>query len=227
MNKFLRTLRRQREFSLLNVLGLGVGIGSALLLFLLVRNELSVDKYHSKFDRIYRVVSTETYRNGITDFDGDAPVPLVDGLRAEFPEVEAAGVVDRQGVQVTIPGTTEKKLHAAADFVDPPVFQIFDMPWLAGAPKPALNDIQTMAISRTTAEAWFGRWQDAMGKTVLLNDDRRPFRITGIMEDPALNTDVEVKIAVSFATFRHDRPDTFTNPDAWDNFSTNVQCYFL
>lgn len=227
MNKFLRTLRRQKEFALLNVLGLGVGIGSALVLFLLVRNELSIDRYHSKLDRIYRVVSTETYRNGTTDLDGNAPPPLVDGLRAEFPEVEAAGDVIRQGMQVTIPGATEKKFQIDADFVDPAVFEIFDMPWIEGNPKTALNDIQTMAISRTTAETWFGRWQDAIGKTVLMNDNRRSFRITGIMADPPANTDVPIKIALSFATYRNDRPGTFTEPGSWDNFSSSVQCYFL
>jgi predicted permease len=225
----LRSLRRQREFSLLNVLGLGVGIGAALLLFLLIRNELSFDTYHSKLDRVYRVVSTETYRSGLMDYDGDAPAPLVEALRREFPEVEAAADVIQQGMTVTIPGQggSNKTLRAAAAYVDPALFQILDLPWLQGNPRTALQDIQTMAISKTIAETWFGDWRSAMGKVVLMNDDRTPFRITGILADPRPNTDVPVSIALSFATFINRHPGIFTDPMNWDNFSSGVQCYFL
>ena len=225
----LRSLRRQKEFSLLNVLGLGVGIGSALLLFLLIRNELSFDTYHSKRDRIYRVVSTETYRSGLMDYDGNAPAPLVDALRQEFPEVEAAADVIGQGMQIAVPGQggVEKKFNVQATYVEPPLFDILDIPWLQGNPRTALNDLQTMAISKKTAQTWFGDWRLAMGKVVLINDDRRPFRITGILTDPHPNTDVPLTIALSFATYRHDLPGEFTDPMNWDSFSSSVQCYFL
>lgn len=84
----LRSIWKQKEFSILNVIGLGVGIGSALLIFLLIRNELSVDQFWPQKDRIYRVVSSETYRNGLKDWDGCAPIPLGDALRNEFPQTE-------------------------------------------------------------------------------------------------------------------------------------------
>jgi ABC-type antimicrobial peptide transport system permease subunit len=225
----LRSLRRQKEFSLLNVLGLGVGIGSALLLFLLIRNELSYDTYHSKRDRIYRVVSTETYRNGTMDYDGDAPIPLVDALRREFPQVEVASDAVEQGLTFIIPGQVgqEKKFAVEAYYVEPSYFQIFDFPWLQGDPKTGLTDLQTMAISKTTAETWFGRWQDAVGKTVLLGREKSPFVIRGVVADPPANSDLQQKVFVSFETLRRDRPGQFTDPDNWDNFSSNVQCYFL
>lgn len=223
----LRSLRRQKEFSLLNIFGLGVGIGSALLLFLLIRNELSFDTYHAKRDRIYRVVSTETYRSGLMDYDGDAPLPLVDALRLEFPQVEAAADVLRSGAHFAIPGPGDKKFHAEIYYVEPPLFDILDFSWLAGNPKTALNEINTMAISKTTAETWFGHWQDAMGKTVLMNDDRKPFRITGILADPRPNTDIPLRVVLSFATFRAEQPGVFTDPGNWDSFSSSAQCYFL
>ncbi|TDW99714.1 ABC transporter permease [Dinghuibacter silviterrae] len=225
----LRSLRRQKEFSLLNVLGLGVGIGSALLLFLLIRNELSYDTYHSKRDRIYRVVSTETYRNGTMDYDGDAPIPLVDALRQEFPEVEAATDVFLDGAQFIVPGPggSEKKFKEAINYAEPSFFQIFDRPWIQGDPKTGLTDLQTMAISKTIARRWFGGEQDVVGRIVYMGDHRAPFRITGVVADPPGNTDLQIHIFVSFATFRRDYPTQFTDPTSWDSFSSNVQCYFL
>ena len=233
MNKnttfILRSLWRQKEFSLLNVLGLGVGIGSALVLFMLIRYERSFDTFHTKLDRIYRVVSSETYRSGITEFDGDAPVPLVDALRREFPQVEAAADVYRSWQQIDIPGKggAEKKFVSESYFVEPSLFSILDFPWLQGNPQADLSEPYTMAIAQSVAETWFGHWQDVVGKTVLVGDERRPYQITGIMKDPPPNTDVSIKIAFSFATFRTISPGWFTDPVNWDSFSSGSQCYFL
>src|SRR5580698_872711 len=91
----LRGLWRRKSFTLLNTLGLSVGISASLLIFLLIRYELSIDRFHSQLDRIYRVVSTETYRNGVMEYDGNAPTPLADGLRRDFPQPEQVAPVWR------------------------------------------------------------------------------------------------------------------------------------
>src|SRR5690349_1401053 len=93
----IRSLWRNKFFSLLNISGLAVGIGVSLLIFLLIRYELSVDSWHTNRDRIYRVISVEAYRNGTTDYDGCAPVPLADAFRREFPQAEQVAHVDRAG----------------------------------------------------------------------------------------------------------------------------------
>ena len=227
-----RGLWRKKSFSLLNVLGLAVGIAAALLIFLLIRYELSIDKFHSKRDRIYRVVSTETYRNGLVDFDGCSPEPLADAMIKEFPQAEKVAHVWKAGqVQFGIPslsgGPDKQVLTNGAYYADPELFQIFDFPWIAGDPGTALRETYTVAISRSLADSWFGHWQDALGKTLLQGPERKPYRITGIMEDAPSNTDISLKVVFSYSTYRSWNEKALADPTNWDNFSTASQCFFL
>src|SRR3569833_1949550 len=220
----LRSLWRNKSFSLLNIGGLAVGIAVSLLIFLLIRYELSVDSWHSKRDRIYRVCSIEFYRNGTTDYDGSAPIPVADALRKEFPQAEEVAHVWRVGSwPFTLPGAGGgDDKYVKADnifFADTPIFKIFDIPWLAGNPTTALKDEYTMAIARNVAESWFGHWQDAVGKTVFQGEDRRPYRITGIMEAAPPNTDLPFNVVLSYPTYRAWNKEDLANPMSWDNFS--------
>src|ERR1700679_708046 len=174
----LRGLWRAKSFSLLNIAGLAVGISASLLIFLLIRYELSIDNFHSKRDRIYRVVSTETYRTGVMQYDGCAPTPLADGLRHDFPQPEKVAAVWRVGdAQFGIPspngGRDKQVLAKEVYFADGALFGIFDFPWLAGDPQTGLKEAYTMAISRSFAASWFGSWQNAMGKTIIWGDTQK------------------------------------------------------
>src|SRR5438105_1394733 len=84
----LRRLRNNKTASVLNIAGLSVGIGMSLMIFMIIRYELSIDSFHQKRDRIYRVVSQETYRNGAVEYDGDVPIALGEPLQQEFPQPE-------------------------------------------------------------------------------------------------------------------------------------------
>jgi ABC-type antimicrobial peptide transport system permease subunit len=228
----LRSLWRNKSFSLLNIAGLAVGIAASLLIFILIRYELSVDRWHSKRDRIYRVISVEAYRNGTIDYNGCAPTPLADALRREFPQAEQVAHVLRAGKwPFILPGVkkSDERLVATDDiyFADTTLFNIFDIPWLAGNPGIALKEPYTLAISRSVADSWFGHWQDAIGKTVLQGEGRLPFRVTGVMEDPRPNTDVPMNVVLSYATYRAWNEKELADPRSFDNFSTSSQCFFL
>ena len=80
-----RRLSRDKTFTLLNLAGLAIGIAGALQVYAIISYELGIDRFHHKADRIYRVVSTETYRNGLVDYDGCAPIPLPKAFRGTSP----------------------------------------------------------------------------------------------------------------------------------------------
>jgi putative ABC transport system permease protein len=228
----LRGLWRKKSFTLLNILGLSVGISASLLIFLLVRYELSIDSFHAKRDRIYRVLSTETFRNGVVEDDGCSPIPLADGLRQDFPQPEKIARVWNVGqAQFGIPSTNggRDKQVLAHDvyFADPDLFDIFDFHWVQGNAETALQEPYTMAISKSLAENWYGRWQEAVGKTIVWGDDQKPYKITGILENPPSNTDISLQVVLSYATFRQRHAREFTDPMNWDNFSTGSQCFFV
>lgn len=221
----LRNLWRNRTFSLLNVLGLSVGIATCLVMFLLIRFERSFDTFHSKRDRIYQVTSSWSGgAEGKRIFQG-VPIPLAGALRQEFPQFErVAAVYGVIHAQFTLkePGGEEKKIKETNGvfYAEPDFFDIFDFPWLEGNPLTALRDPNTMAIDQTTAEAWFGSWESAVGKTILL-DHETPVTITGILKDAPANTDLPLRIVLSYATF----PDR--NDKNWHSTNGISTCYAL
>ncbi|WP_440135131.1 FtsX-like permease family protein [Chitinophaga sancti] len=221
-----RSLGKRKMFTLLNTTGLAVGIAAGLLLFILIRHELSIDTFHSKRDRIYRVVSTETYRDGRIDYDGCSPLPMSDALRREFPQAEKVAAMYRDRRYQFAIGD---QLFSAplVYFAEPEIFEIFDFPWLAGDPKTALKEPYTAAISQSIAEKWFGNWQNAIGKVVLEGNERKPYRITGVLENPPGNTDISLNVVLSYATLRTWWTSSFNDPLKWDNFILSSQCYFL
>jgi putative ABC transport system permease protein len=228
----LRGLWRKKSFTLLNTMGLSIGISASLLIFLLIRYELSIDSFHANRDRIYRVVSTETYRTGLMDNDGCAPTPLPDDLRKDFPQPAIVAAVWRVGdAQFGIPlakgGRDKQVLVKDVYFADAALFGIFDFPWVAGDPQSGLKDTYTMAISRSLAANWYGSWQEAIGKTIIWGDVQKPYKITGILEDPPANTDIPLQVVLSYATFREQHAKELVDPKNWDNFSLQSQCFFL
>jgi putative ABC transport system permease protein len=228
----LRGLWRKKSFTLLNTLGLSVGISASLLIFLLIRYELSIDRFHSKLDRIYRVVSTETYRTGQVESLGCVPTPLADGLRRDFPQPGQVAPVWRVGdahfgIPLANGGRDKQVLAKEVYFADAALFGIFDFPWLAGDPQTALKDTYTMAISRSFAANWFGSWQQAMGKTIIWGNAQKPYKVTGVLEDPRANTDIPLQVVLSYATFREQHAKELADPTQWDNFSGASQCFFL
>ncbi|WP_429063735.1 ABC transporter permease [Chitinophaga sp. W2I13] len=101
-----RTLWRKKSFSLLNITGLAVGIGASLLIFLVIRNEMSYDTYQSKRERIFRVVTTFTNRStGEKWRHSMVPAPLASAMRRDFPSLEKVAVAEYiGGAQVYVPG---------------------------------------------------------------------------------------------------------------------------
>src|SRR5688500_80642 len=103
----LRSLRRKLSFTILNVAGLAVGVAAALLIFLVIRHELSYDNYHEKKDRIYRVATLSKSRsNGeIVTRNGGVPLVLPETFRSDFPQLEKVAALWHLGQgQVYVPG---------------------------------------------------------------------------------------------------------------------------
>ena len=227
-NLALRRLGRDKIFTILNLAGLVIGIAAALQVYFIVTYESSIDRFHHNADRIYRVVSTETYRNGLVDYDGSAPMPLWPALRNEFPEPEYVAPVIRNGSEeFTLSGTAKRFQTGEVYFAGPELFGIFDFPWLAGDPASGLARANTAALTRNIADAWFGDWRQAMGKTILAGNEKTPYLVTGIIDDLPQNTDIPLRVVLSYETFRGYIKDQFTNPRAWDNFGVNSQCFFV
>jgi len=198
-----RSIGRNKNYSVINILGLAIGIASCILIFLVVRYEGSFDNFHSKKDRIYRVTTFFSDNSGSGGNRG-TPFPLPEAIRKDYPQLEkVAGLYTNNGDQITItdpkPGKDKTIFNEGRGvfFIEPQFFEIFDFPWLAGDPSTGLSEPYSAALTQEVAERYFGDWKSAIGKTFQLNN-RRVFKITGILKNIPTNTDFPFKILISY-----------------------------
>ena len=225
----IRNLIRHKAFSFLNIAGLAVGIAAAFVLFLVINFELSFDNFHTKEDRIYRVVNEFNHAAG-KDYQTGVPFPFGLALQTDYPQLEAITMVfsgyNNQLSVLDEKGNAVKKFkeETAVVFAQPSFFQIFDYQWLAGDASKALNQPQTVVLTRTAAIKYFGNWQKAIGKFIKL-DNRVLLQVTGILKDMPTNTDFQKQVFVSYATIRQvlDAGE-FTN---WGSVWSDSQCYLV
>lgn len=199
-----RNLLRNRSYATINITGLAVGIAACMLIFLVVQYETSFDNYHRNKARIYRIVKVSSGPDGIHTGVG-TPVPLTDGLRMDFPQIKQLGNIMQNADShyavgdVRNTGALKKFKESLAYYADPGFFRIFDFKWLAGEETTALSTPNTIVLSREEANKFFGDWHAAMGKIVRF-ENNRDLEVTGIFEDTPVNTDIPMKLAVSWAT---------------------------
>ena len=193
-----RNLSKHKSFAIINIAGLTLGIASALVIFLLVRFELSFDTFHSKADRIYRVLSGGP---GEVE-DTGTPHGLMEILKEEFPEVAQVAVaykLNAASTQIEINNQLTREPNIC--FVTPSFFDIFDVSWKVGSPEKSLSQPGQVVIDEDLAQKYFQG--DAMGKSIRLNNEF-DLVVSGILQNAPANTDIPIQIAVSHATFQRE-----------------------
>lgn len=213
----LRNFKRDKWYSLLNILGLTIGITFGVFLIFYIKDELSYDRYNKKADRIYRINSyikepeKETMNWAITQY------PLAPTLIKDFPEVEEAVRFVGNGKTMYKNGDIrffEEKVF----YTDSSIFRVFTHPFLEGDPQTALVAPNSMVLTRSVAEKYFGRNKSFVGKT-LKNDKGEIFNITGVVRDVPKNSHLIFNILISASTLPKDYGG------GWGNF--NIYTYVL
>jgi putative ABC transport system permease protein len=170
-------------YSLMNILGLTLGITSALFLIIYAANEISYDRYHEKADQIYRVSSK------ITEPDDQftwivAQIPFAPQVAQDYPEVEA--YVRFIGLGRTLFTYEDKEFNEENFFyVDSTLFDIFTYKVVKGEVKTALEEPNKIILTETIAAKYFGD-ADPIGKTLKTPD--RTFEVTGVIKDVPQNS---------------------------------------
>src|SRR5690606_28940848 len=180
----LRNLKRKKAYTLVNILGLTLGIVCAILIFALVKYHLSFDTFHTKKERIYRVV-TEEYRTK-SGYNAGVPPPLGRAIRNDYASVEKAARVAAFGdILVTVPfyrdGLKFQEEEGVA-FAEPEFFDIMDFPLLKGDRHTLLTEPNTAAITEHIARKYFNG-ENPIGQTIRLTNrftnQHVDFRVAG------------------------------------------------
>lgn len=175
----LRSFWKTKSISIINVLGLSLGIALCLIIALFVRNELSYDKHFPNAERIYRVTSDIVFGGNVLNMTF-APAPMADAMLEEIPEVEAAVHFRNQG-SFLIKRYEDNIKETNVIFAGKGFLDVFDIPLVSGIKQGALDEPNTMMISQTMADKFF-KGENAVGQTLIL-DNNTDYKITAVYED--------------------------------------------
>ncbi len=191
----LRNLARQKLYSLINILGLAVGLACTILIYLWVNDELSYDKFHENGENIYRVVENQFYAGGEIFPVAVTPDPIGKALVDQYPEIENS--VRLAGRERTVK-YRDKVYSEELLFASPSIFDVFTFPLLMGDKEKVLSDLYSVVISEKIALKYFGD-QDPMGKQLTVGDF--DVTVTGVMKTIPSNSHLKFDIAIPFMLF--------------------------
>ncbi|MEZ4896123.1 MAG: FtsX-like permease family protein [Saprospiraceae bacterium] len=228
----IRKIVRHKRLNLLNILGLGIGTAAVLLIYQIIRYELSFNKNFKNYDRIVRMVGERNSPESGRSFQmGIATAAMISAQRT-VPQFAASTRVRLYRPTIIVPGPSGgaplKKLELRgrdlALFAEPSWFEIFGGQPVAGEQATALTEPGNLIISRKLAETCFDHWQNATGQTLML--DNEPMTIRGVMEDVPENCDLPVRMLISYETLLAN-PDKYDYIENWGRNRGNDQLYAL
>jgi putative ABC transport system permease protein len=193
-----RHFARNLNHTLINILGLSVGIASCIIVFVLVRSELAYDKFNSKFDRIYRVVHTNTNSSG-TEYSAVTPYPFINAFREDFTDVPLATSFHyHHEVQLTIGAEKSKVEHVL--FADSLFFKVFDFEVLEGDPATELGQPGKVFLTESLAKKIL---KPGAGRSIKLNNILE-LEVAGIIKDPPASSHVRFDLVASMPSLNRD-----------------------
>jgi putative ABC transport system permease protein len=197
-----RNFRRQKSYTLLNIIGLSLGMAASLLIMQYVKYERSFDSFHSRANDIYRI-QYNGWQNGQLNFESAVAVPAVGpALKNNFPEVEAYTRFLPLGAVVSYEKDGQQPItfrENRGQFADTSLFKVFNFVLLKGDEKTCLRGVDKMIVSKSTAQKYFGN-EDPIGKRLRLNGEKNPTEVTGVFEDVPENSHIKFDFLVSYET---------------------------
>lgn len=225
-----RNVVKHKVYAAINISGLAVGIGACIILFTVIRYEFSYDTFQPNYKRIYHVASERVKADG-TDYGEGVPYIAYETFRTDLPNVTTAAMYGDYGSQITVmknddpsSGANKKFIEETGTFYsDPNFFSVFQYKWLAGSAS-VLKEPGMMVITKKRAEKYYGKWQDAMGGLLRI-DNKATFKVAGILEDVPANTDFPLGVIGSYETFKKLPGGRYWTE--WGSVTSNFQAFML
>lgn len=190
----LRSLVKHKEYAFINILGLAIGMASVILILLFVQEELSYDQFHTNRHNIYRLnIKTTHPHTGATAERAIGPFRLAKELKVDFSDIPHIVRFSPQG-RTLIQLGDERFYEERVAFVDPDVFQVFDLPLLIGDPKTVLDHPYSIVVSQEIAQKYFGD-QEPIGQVLTFQNN--DFKVAGLLDQIPGNTQFQFDILAS------------------------------
>ena len=211
-----RNLIRQKAFSIISILGLAIGMMALLFISSHVKFEQSYDQFHTKVDNIYRMRAEGKYKDGSEWFTSTNNFPFAGpSVTEKIPEILDFCRLYYHDAIITNPDNNEKFKETEMLFADSSFLWLFDFPLLAGNPRTALTQPNSVVITRDIAQKYFGS-TDAMGEQLVMDNDD-VLTVTGVLDDIPENSHLDFEWLISYYTVTS---RNFHESEGWTAFPT-------
>lgn len=217
-----RTFSRNKAYTFINVIGLGLGIACAVLIFSLIKYNVTFDDFHKDAHRIYRI-TTQLNLDEKKTIPG-VPSPLPQAFRSDYGFSESVTVVYNSNNElITVgDGQQQQKFEEDVAFAEPSFFELFNFPLVKGDRKNMLNNPNSVVMTERLAKKYFGN-ADPIGKQIRIAN-KSDLLVTGILKDLPVNTDRTEELYLPFTKLKNLQP--WVVSDEWRNVNDNMQCFF-
>lgn len=194
----LRTLTKQKSFTLIHIIGLTLGLTCCLLIYLFIQYELSFDTHHQHSDNIYRVCKISTTQSDV-DYSGGTPYPLAPALRTDMEDLAEVTRFHRNGQSIIKVDNANKFKVESVFFAEANIANIFDFEVLSGDINQALSSPNQAVITQSLAKQFFGN-NEAIGKVVMV-DGKIEVAVSAIIADIPKNSSFQADMMVAYESF--------------------------
>ncbi|MBO0937469.1 ABC transporter permease [Fibrella sp. HMF5335] len=217
----LRTLAHNKAYSVINIVGLSIGLAAAMLIILYTKDEVSYDRFHANAPRLYRITSRELSPAGkVENRQGNTGLLQGPTFAAGVPEIQSfvRYKEDRHDMKQGTDVVSQSVFVADTSF-----FSVFTFPLLSGDPKTALQQPRSVVISEDMAAKQFGT-TDALGKTIFFKrsfdngDTFEPYTVTGVVRQMPQNSSIRFDVLMPMVV----TPQEMTNSENWFNIFENT-----
>jgi putative ABC transport system permease protein len=196
-----RHLLRNKSFSIINILGLAIGMACFLVIFLYVKGELGYDAFHEKGDRIYRMVLDRKYPGRNTEYAA-IPHSYAISAKLEYPEIEESCRIFKFPGTILLKKGAEVFEEKERMWADSNFFNVFSFNLIKGDPNEVLKQPNTAVLTESMAKKYFGN-EDPIGKVLEIPQNNNGLIVTGLCKDVPFNSHVDFDIVMSASTLNN------------------------
>lgn len=193
-----RFLKRYKDYSFINIVGLSIGLASCLLIFHFLIQELSYDKFHADGDNIYRLTTDYSTSSGDVTKMINSPPALAPGIREIFAEVEKSTRL-RYATNILFRMDDKVFYENQGFYADSVFLDIFNFKLISGNQHSALDNPNSIVITEEMAQKYFGK-SNPVGQTINMNNDL-VLIVTGILSPIPTNSHIQFDFLISFPTY--------------------------
>ena len=208
-----RNLMRNKSFSFINITGLAIGMTAAVLIFVWIFNETSIEQFHANKDRIYEAYNKDKNEGEIWCWN-TTPKLMASTIQQDYPEVEKVSRVN--WTQPLLFSYGDKKIKINGNIVDAGFLNMFSFPIVKGTIAEALGNVNGVALTESAAKKVFGD-EEPIGKMIKV-DNKDNFTVTAILKDLPVNSSFDFEYLIPWSYLRQQGGDD----SSWGNNSTRT-----